>query len=183
METFATNSADQLSEAQLLYGRDQVVLQMRFARQYTLQLLQSIPLDRWYESPPGVSTHVAWQVGHLAVSQYGLMLFRQRGRAAGDLELMPGWLRKQFGRGSQPAREPTGQPTPEELLTRLNAIDQQAHLEVPELTAELLRESIDMPYAGYPIKLGALLFCPIHEGLHAGQIGLLRRLLGLEPVR
>jgi hypothetical protein len=183
METFPTNSPDQLSNLDVASGRNLVVQQMRFARAYTLQLLESIPHSLWYAQPAGVATHIAWQVGHLAVSQYGLMLFRQRGRAAGDLELMPGWLRKQFGRGTQPASSATGQPEPAELLARLAAIDAQVSQEVPELSAETLREPIDMPYAAYPIKLGALIFCPIHESLHAGQIGLLRRLHGFEPVR
>jgi hypothetical protein len=41
-----------------------------------------------------------------------------------------------------------------------------------------------MPYVeGYPNKLGALLMASHHEFLHAGQIGLLRRLLGKVPVR
>ncbi len=49
--------------------------------------------------------------------------------------------------------------------------------------AEVLLEPIEMPFAGYPCKLGAVLFCPLHEMLHAGQIGLLRRSLGLSPIR
>lgn len=183
METFHTASPETLSDDQLLSGRDQVIQQMSWARQYTLQLIASIPRELWYVRPTGATTHVAWQVGHLAVSQYGLMLFRQRGRTAGDLELMPGWLRKQFGRGTQPAETAEGQPESEELLTRLAAIHTQSLEEVAQLSAATLREPIDMPYAAYPIKLGALLFCPIHEALHAGQIGLLRRLHGLDPVR
>ncbi len=183
METFFTASPDDLSDQDLLCGRDQVLQQIRWTRQYTLQLIDSIPRSLWYERPAGAATHVAWQVGHLAVSQYGLMLFRQRGRAEGDLELMPGWLRKQFGRGTQPATTAEGQPEPDELLARLAAINAQAHEELPKLSAQTLREPIDMPYAAYPIKLGALLFCPFHEGLHAGQIGMLRRLHGLEPLR
>lgn len=184
METFfEVVSPEQLSDSDLLRGRDQVLQQMRWARQYTRQLIDSIPLELWYQRPSGATTHVAWQVGHLAVSQYGLMLFRQRGRAPGDLELMPGWLRKAFGRGTVPSSTSEGQPAPEELLARLAAIDAQALAELPTFTAESLREPSDMPYAAYPIKFGALLFCPIHEALHAGQIGLLRRLLGLEPLR
>jgi hypothetical protein len=46
-----------------------------------------------------------------------------------------------------------------------------------------LAEPTEMPYAVYPIKLGALLFCPLHESIHAGQIGLLRRMHGMESVR
>ncbi len=177
-----------LSPEELLHGRDQVLAQMAWARQYTLQLVESVPPELWYTRPTAegqtvCDTHVAWQVGHLAVAQYGLMLFRQRGRAAGDLELMPGWLRKQFGRGSQPAASAEGGPTPDQLLTRLEMIHQQSLTEVRALTAETLAEATDMPYAAYPIKLGALLFAPIHESLHAGQIGLLRRLHSMDPLR
>ena len=65
---------------------------MKFMRSYTLQLLENIPGELWSTIPAGAPSHLAWQVGHLAVAQYGLMLFRQRGRAEGDIELMPGWL-------------------------------------------------------------------------------------------
>lgn len=50
-------------------------------------------------------------------------------------------------------------------------------------SAELLLEPTEMPFAAYPIKLGAFLFCPLHESIHSGQIGLLRRAHGLSPVR
>ncbi len=183
MEAFSSLSAEQLTDEDLARGRDQVVAQMSWMRQYSMQLIESIPGELWYLQPAGAQTHVAWQVGHLAVSQYGLMLFRQRGRSPGDLELMPGWLRKQFGRGSTPAASAEGMPTVAELLEKLVQIHQQALDEVSNLPAESLREPIDMPYAAYPNKLGALLFAPLHEALHAGQIGVLRRLHGLAPLR
>lgn len=183
METFRNSPSEQLSSQDLLRGRDQVLEQMSWTRQYSLQLIESIPRELWYVQPSSATTHVAWQVGHLAVSQYGLMLFRQRGRAPGDLELMPGWLRKQFGRGTTPSAFNEKSPRPDELLKRLNAIYECAQHEVRSFTAEQLAEPIEMPYAAYPIKLGALLFCPIHESLHAGQIGMLRRLHGLDPLR
>ena len=183
MESFTNSPIESLSEDSICSGRDHLLAQMKWTRQYSLQLIHSIPQDLWYSQPQGAQTHVAWQVGHLAVSQYGLMLFRQRGRMPGDLELMPGWLRKQFGRGTQPGQVTDNSPTPEELLERLDQIHQQAISEVAELSAQHLAEPTEMPYAAYPIKLGALLFCPIHESLHAGQIGILRRLHGLEPIR
>jgi hypothetical protein len=163
--------------------RDGVVGQMRFAREYTLNLLSTVPDSLWNVIPNGGASHIAWQVGHLAVSQYGLMLFRQRGRAEGDLELMPGWLRKKFGRGTIPPINPADIPRKEELLATLDRIHQASMAVVPTLSPELLAEATDMPYAVYPIKLGALLFCPLHESIHSGQIGLLRRLHGLDPVR
>lgn len=183
MENFNSVPSHELTPAELLSGRDLVLQQIRWARQYSRQLIDSIPEELWYSRPAGLKTHVAWQVGHLAVSQYGLMLFRQRGRMPGDLELMPGWLRKQFGRGTTPSESAEGMPAPAELLAMLEKIDAQAHAEVANLTAEQLGEPTEMPYTAYPIKLGALLFCPIHESIHAGQLGLLRRLHGLDPLR
>ena len=185
MQDFIQIDASQLTDSAIEAGRDHGLAQMRWMRQYTLQLIESVPSELWYTMPTGASTHLAWQVGHLAVAQYGLLLFRQRGRIELDLELMPGWLRKNFGRGSQPSSDPSDpkNPAPEVLLERLHAIHAQACLEVPGLTAAALREATEMPYAAYPIKLGALLFCPLHESIHAGQIGALRRGLGLAPLR
>jgi hypothetical protein len=172
-----------LSDSEILFQRDAAVGQMRFAREYTLTMISDIPFEAWYEQPAGIPTHLAWQVGHLAVAEYGLMLFRQRGRAEGDLDLMPGWLRKKFSRGtSAVSAEETG-VRPEELLDILDKIHKQAMLEAASLPASSLGESTDMPYAVHPLRLGALMFCPLHESIHAGQIGMLRRLLGKAPIR
>jgi hypothetical protein len=111
------------------------------------------------------------------------MLFRQRGRAEGDLELMPGWLRKRFGRGSFPPIEPADIPPKAVLLAILDRIHIASMNAVKTFTAEQLSEPTEMPFAAFPIKLGALMFCPLHESIHAGQIGMLRRMHGLEPVR
>lgn len=153
------------------------------ARQYLQTLLADLPDDEWFVMPTGTATHVAWQVGHLAMAEYGLCLFRQRGRTSADLELMPGTFRKQFQRGSQPQPDPQQNPTPAEIRQALDTVHSQVLAEVPTFTDEQLSQPADMPYAAQPTRYGALLFCAHHEMLHAGQIGLLRRLLGHPPVR
>ncbi len=152
--------------------------QIEFARDYTLQLLDDIPRERWFETPAGAPTHVAWQVGHLAMAEYGLVLFRQRGRQPEDTELMRSAFRKQFSRGSEPTADSSRYPAPEEIRNVMDRVHEQAMSELPTFSDDSLDEPLDMPYAGYPTKYGALLFCSHHEMLHAGQIGLLRRLLG-----
>jgi len=176
-------SATILPRESVLAMRDAVLGQVHFARQYTLGLLENVAEELWPIVPTGASTHIAWQVGHLAVSQYGLMLFRQRGRAEGDLELMPGWLRKRFGRGSVPPMDASEIPAKATLLKCLEKIHNASMAALPNFTVEQLVETTEMPYAVHPIKLGALLFCPLHESIHAGQIGILRRMHGLRPVR
>lgn len=144
----------------LLRGKELAIGQISWMRGYTLQLLESVPHELWYQVPTGCQTHIAWQVGHLAVAQYGLMMFRQRGREPDDLELIPSWLRKQFGKGSVPSQISPDVASPVELLDRLAAVH-SASLEIAaNQSVEQLAEPIEAPYAVYANKLGALLFAP-----------------------
>ncbi|MGB7345921.1 MAG: DinB family protein [Pirellulaceae bacterium] len=157
--------------------------QIGFARRYTLELLESIPHELWFTMPAGLPTNVAWQVGHMTVSQYGLLMFRIRGRRPDDLDLIPGRFRKAYGRSSTPKSDPTDQPSPQELLERMTRVYDLGMAELSDVTGEMLLESVEMPYAHFPNKLGAILFCPMHEQIHAGHLGMLRRALDLEPIR
>lgn len=159
------------------------IAQIEFARRYTLELIEATPRELWMTRPAGSPTHIAWQIGHLAVSQYGLLMFRIHGRRDDDLDLIPGKFRKAFSRGSDPASDATAQLSADELLDRLEQVYQRSLLGLQGIDPAVLLEPVEMPYAAYPIKLGAIMFCPLHEHIHAGQIGLTRRLLGLPSVR
>ncbi len=162
---------------------DLVVRQIRFAREYTLSLIGDIQPEDWFRQPSEGVSHLAWQVGHLAMAQYGLCLFRMRGRADIDMELMSSSFRKKFSKGTTPDPDASRNPRPEEIRGVFDRVCEQSLLELANVTDSQLDEPIDMPYAAYPTKFGGLLFCSHHEMLHAGQIGLLRRLLGKSPVR
>jgi len=166
-----------------LPGLQLAIEQIRFAREYTLSLLDTIPEPLWFEQPAGVPSCVAWQVGHLAMAQYGLCLFRIRGRAEADLTLMSSAFRKKFSRGTAPDPNPVSNPAVTEIRQVFERVYEQSLLEMPGYGAEVLQEAVDRPWAVQATKLGCLLFCSHHEMIHAGQLGLLRRLLGLAPVR
>ncbi len=157
--------------------------QIEFARQYTLGLLKDIDQAEWFAQPGGTTTHLAWQVGHLAMAEYGLCLFRQRGRQPVDMELMSSKFRKTFSRGTTPNPDPARNPNPADILQVFQRVHDQVLEELPGFTDEQLDEPIDPPYAVCATRMGALYFCSHHEMIHAGQIGLLRRLLGKSPVR
>ncbi len=159
------------------------VVQIRFARDYVNELLAATDPALWFDQPAGSPSNIAWQVGHLTVSQYGLLMFRLYGRRDSDLDLVPSKFRKTFGKGSDPHSPAVQQYSVQELQTNFAQVYQQSLAGLVELAPEVLLEPVEMPYAGYPIKLGAVLFCPLHEMLHAGQIGLTRRLLGLTNIR
>ncbi len=157
--------------------------QIRFAREYTLSLIADIDAGDWFRQPVGGVSHVAWQIGHVAMAQYGLCLFRMRGRAAIDSNLMSSTFRKKFSKGTTPDPDPGGNPPVEEIRGVLDRVFEQTLLELPGFSESQLDEPVDMPYTAFATKYGALLFCSHHEMLHAGQIGLLRRQLGKSPVR
>lgn len=157
--------------------------QIQFARNYTLELLGATPQELWFQFPPGMSTNIAWQVGHLTVSQYGLLMFRVRGREPDDLTLIPSKFRKAYTRESVPSDDQSKQPTASELLDRMAQVHEQSQSVLESVSMDVLLQPVEMPFAAYPIVLGAVLFCPLHEHIHAGQIGLIRRGLGLDSVR
>lgn len=157
--------------------------QIEFARGYVVATLEGIDDADWFAMPAGAPTHLAWQIGHLAMAEYGLCLFRPRGRQPIDLELMSSSFRKLFSRGSVPLADPTKYPSPVEIRMTFDRVHQQVLAEAPGFTAEQLSQPVDMPYAVEATNLGCLYFSSHHEMVHAGQIGLLRRLLGKQPLR
>jgi len=172
--------------AQGLSDRLAVALRkIEFARNYTMISLEGLSDDDWYWVPENQHeyvTHIAWQVGHIAMSEYGLTLFRQRGRKLEDAELMSGKFRKLFMKGTTPNPDRDAYPAPDEILEVLNKVHLQMRSEIASLEQTLDEES-GPPHAAYATKYGALLFAPDHEMLHAGQIGMLRRMMGKPPMR
>lgn len=159
------------------------VRQIEFARSYTLLSLEDLNDDDWYWCPEQMDTHIAWQAGHLAVAQYGLTLFMQRGRADVDSELMTGKFRKRFMKGTAPTRNRDDYPPVSEIRQVMERVHQQMREEIGSFDGDHLDEAASEPHAAYATKLGSLLFASKHEMLHAGQIGMLRRLMGKEPLR
>jgi uncharacterized damage-inducible protein DinB len=159
------------------------VRQIEFARGYTKVSLEGLTDDDWYWSPQEMTTHIAWQVGHLAMAQYGLTLFMQRGRAEIDSELMSGKFRKRFMKGTMPTRNREDYPEVAEILQVLDRVHDQMRTEIANFDGDHLDQPASAPHAAYATNLGSLLFASKHEMMHAGQIGMLRRLMGKEPMR
>jgi hypothetical protein len=155
--------------------------QITFARGYTTALLDGLDAADWYRMPAEGITHVAWQVGHLAFAQFRLVLVRVRGLRPDDGTVLSEEFVRLFGAGSVPDRDATKYPSPAEIRTVFDRIhervmtDMQSHPEA-DLDSPLL-----MPHRLAKTKFESLMWCAHHEMLHAGQIGLLRRLLGMAP--
>ena len=162
---------------------DVAIRQIEFARRYMLQLIADVDDVDWYTIPPGSVSHIGWQVGHLAMAQYGLTMLRIRGKEPSDADFISNDFMRTFKKGSIPVADATVYPRPQEIRDCLAAVHQQALVELPKYTDQELEVQLPEPHAAFDTKLGSLFFCHAHEMMHCGQIGMLRRMLGKDPLR
>jgi DinB family protein len=156
--------------------------QIVFARKYTLELLDHTPTTDWFRMPAGSVSHIGWQVGHLAFSEYRMALWRIRAERPEDGNLFSPEFRRQFGANSVPDADPAKHLAPAQIRATLDRVHEQALRELVGLTESDLDQPVPHPHKFANTKLSALLWCSQHEMLHAGQIGLLRRHLGYPPL-
>jgi hypothetical protein len=156
---------------------------LKFTRQFTSQFLAGLSDDEWFWCPSELTTHLAWQVGHLAVAQYNLCLRRIRGRTEADQTLIPDSFIECFKLGSTPAADPAKNSPLAEIQRVFGAVHQQALAELAGRTDAQLDVPVEQPHPVFKTKLGAVEWSSQHELVHAGQIALLRRLMGKPPLR
>jgi hypothetical protein len=158
------------------------VEQIVFARSYTIRLLDQTPTGEWFRQPPGGVSHIAWQVGHLAMAEYRLALERIRGAQPQDADVISEDFLRLFARESVPQADPAKYPKQAEIRAIFDRVHEQVLRELRELDENELDKPVLKPHTLAKTKLWSLLWCAQHEMLHAGQIGLLRRQLGYPPL-
>jgi hypothetical protein len=154
---------------------------MRCARENTFRLIGDFTPDEWFWHPSEFVTHVAWQVGHLAFAQYCHCFWWIRGRWPEDEALLPEKFLELFEMGSSPTAEAAKYPTVEEIIRVFDGVYERAQTDVAQYSDEELDVPIH-PSRPERTKVKGLFWNVEHEFLHAGQIGLLRRLMGKWPV-
>jgi hypothetical protein len=159
-----------------------VIEQIVFARNYTNRLLDQTPPGEWFSQPAGCVTHVAWQVGHLAMAEYRMALERIRGPRPEDDALIAEPFLRLFARASVPDGDVSRYPSAAEIRAVFDRVHHQALDELRTLDEAELDKPVLKPHSLAKTKLWSLLWCAQHEAIHAGQIGLLRRQLGYAPL-
>lgn len=162
---------------------DAALGRLEFARQYGGQFYGSLTDDEWFWTPPGYATHVAWQVAHIAVSEYGLCIRRVRGRTAEDESLVPEAYIAQFGVGSTPVADRDAYPSRSEIDELLAAVRRETVAVLSAHSDAQLDVPVEQPHPVFKTKFGAVDYASHHEFLHIGQIGMLRRLMGKPAIR
>jgi hypothetical protein len=156
---------------------------IRGSRLFTQQFLEDLTDAQWYWSPPQFTTHMAWQVGHIAVAEYNLCLRRVRGRTKADESLISDAYIEAFRLGSKPVAEPKKNLPLDEIRRVFDAVHQHSINELAGRSDTELDEPLADPHPRFKTKLEAVEFSSLHELVHAGQIAMLRRLMGKPPLR
>lgn len=162
---------------------DAALARLKHAHARIHDFTKDLTPDEWFWSPSEFTTHVAWQVGHLAVSDYNLCLRRVRGRTPADESLLSDAFNEHFKLGSQPVADAAKYPPVSEIVRVFDAVHAQSLKELGAMSDEELDVPVEQPHPVFKTKLGAIDYASSHDMVHNGQIGLLRRLMGKPALR
>ena len=152
-------------------------------REYTVSLLEDLQPEDWFHMPTPPVSHIAWQVGHIAMAQFRLCLERLRNLQPGDWELISKDFLRTFAKGSAPSADASSYPKPMEIRQVMDRVHKAVQEELEGYTGDDLKTPLRNPHPIFKTKWEAVVFAAQHEMLHAGQIGMLRRLLGKPSLR
>jgi hypothetical protein len=156
---------------------------LNFARKYTLTLLDSISSTDWFTMPDNCPSHIAWQVGHLALAEARLVFVRVCGRYADEASILQPQFVTLFGRTTVPSPDPAKHPSPAEIRAVMDRVHDATLLALRDVAdADLDAIADGPPHLLCKTKGDFLRWAGYHEMIHAGQIGLIRRLLGAKPL-
>jgi hypothetical protein len=152
--------------------------QLDGTRDWTLKLIADLKGDDWRFAPmPGLA-HPLWLCGHLAVSQDILIHARCLGRGVVD----PAFAAKFPIGGPVPSAGEAVYPSPEAIRRVMDETHARTLAAVRGMPDALLAEPAfgkdGAIHPHYRDKRGAVSHCVRHEAFHAGQIAMIRRLLG-----
>jgi uncharacterized damage-inducible protein DinB len=120
--------------------------------------------------------HVKYLAGHLLNSQYGLAIIA-------DLDPKVKWNELFAIRGQSKAKDDYPYPDIEEIKAEWNGMHEQIREGLNQLTADDLTETPPAPFDQVAESVDELWsFINHHQAYHIGQIGLLRRGFGKEPM-
>ncbi|HED53575.1 MAG TPA: DinB family protein [Phycisphaerales bacterium] len=149
-----------------------------FSRGFLMSLLEATPDEAFFKVPCSGGNHPAWIVGHLALTD-AFFLADLSGQALG----VPESWNELFGMKTESVEDASKYPSRQELTERLVSTREAMIGWLKSLSDEQLLKPIEgdlSQFAKNPaVLMGTLAW---HEGLHTGQIGVVRRMVGLPPI-
>ena len=151
---------------------------LAFSRKVTLGLLEDIPEDKLTHQPTPGANHAIWIMGHIALTdQFFLSNVGQR-----PVTNLDAW-KDLFFMGSRPRADLSDYPPPAEIRCCLEASREELIAWFKSLDRVQLTTPLPKGFEGFgPLHANLMTSTAVHEGLHAGQLTVVRKGLGIAPV-
>ncbi len=150
---------------------------LSFARHWTLELLSDFPQDKLTHQPCAAGNHALWIAGHIAYAD-DLFASKVGNKPARFSE---SWV-KLFGMGSIPQADAGAYPSMSEVTNALADNREGLLAWFGSMSAEELAKPLPDDFKTFAATFGQFMTSIAwHEGLHAGQLTVVRKSLGLAP--
>ncbi len=149
------------------------------AYDWTNKLIDSIPYEKWDNTPEIIETNLTWQVGHLIMSFYYYSIKVIVGHQMDIIQKVPLKAYDELFTNASP-KNAVGKTTPKELQNQLNIVQQKSIYVIKSLTESDLESKLERSPTPHPFaktKLEALDWNIKHTMYHCGQVGILKRIL------
>ena len=159
------------------FARESGLAALAFARQMTVGFLDDIPKDKYVHQPMPGANHALWIAGHIAWTDDDfLSTFGVR-----DKKLPASW-HKACGYQSKPTTKASDYPAMTEILDKLATLREELGNWFKSMSDEKMRSPLPEDWKTFaPNYAGLMNSMACHESLHAGQLTVVRKSLGLAP--
>src|SRR5579871_628003 len=159
--------------------RDQILTTYEWTQTQLRNVFDAIPVDQLLHQPFPGANHALWTMGHLAtVDQFFLTTFTKH-----DPALFEQYKTLFFAK-STPSPNAADYPAPEVVREYFQSSRQAFRAWIESLNDAQLTAPLPPEQQRFSPTLGNLLVrLSWHEGMHYGQLTVIRKSLGLAPVR
>ncbi len=156
---------------------DNGVSALNFARRVTLGLLEDLPDDKLLHRSLPDGNHALWLIGHILWDDD----FFLTGLAHRPSKLPDGW-NERFRTGSTPCDDVQAYPPRGALMDKITALRSELVGWFCSFGPHELAQPLPEAFARFGDSYGKLMSTLAwHEGLHAGQLTVIRKSLNLRP--
>jgi hypothetical protein len=159
--------------------KERLQRQLKSARQLTEGLLSTFKSpEQWTHQIYPNANHPLWCAGHMAVSDNFFLSLIDKSQ----VRSIDGFKEK-FDMGSRPSSQPSDYPPPEEVLAHLRERRRALLGALEKLSEEDLSKPTPPGSPDFLPDYASVFETAIwHEGLHSGQISVVRKALGMPPL-
>ena len=157
--------------------RETGIAALMFARRVMMGLLEEISDDQFFHQPFRGANHAAWIVGHICHNDDNFLT----GLEGRPSQLPAGW-EALFAAGSAPGGDSDRHPSRGQIMTQFEARRHELLGWFRAMPTDQLISPLPENWKTFGANYGVLMSTLAwHEGLHAGQLTVIRKNLGIAP--